>query len=210
MGYKIIKSTKSGRVGIETPYNARFVAKLKKIAGNAKWVAPTWFFDEIGLAQVTELADKYFSENHVKYHVTWDIDDSYEGPQVDGMDLINFERDSHKNAWNFPMPVVYLNQRLKSGGSRANPTLSGTLTVEVMAHPDAVFSPTPTSIEIVPVQPKVEVAPVEPTPFDRIRALGMDSADDAEITKTALAFLESALRVKCGEVSLEELLNQAL
>ena len=168
MGYKITKSTKAGRVGIETPYNTLFVSELKKVAGNAKWVAPTWFFDEIGLAQVKQLADKFFSNNYVTYKVSWEL--TGDGPLIDGMDVIKYDRDSHKNAWNFPLPIVYLNQNLKSGGSRNNPTLSGTLTVEVIARPDAVFHPTPTSIEIVPVEPKVEVSPVEPNAFDRIRA----------------------------------------
>lgn len=146
--FKIKKSSQPNRSGIRTPYNALFVADLKKTASNTRWNAGegVWFFDDFCLAAVVELAKKYFPEETKIYRVTWNLDDSCHAPSIDSSPLIWFGRDNWGKNNKTAYPTLYKEATFKTGGSRANPRLTGRLIIETKARPNAIFTPEPDEV----------------------------------------------------------------
>jgi hypothetical protein len=114
-----IVTLKSGKLGIETPYNAKFVEELKVNMAS-------------GVLQ--------------KVRITWDL--SREAPQIDGVNLASITRDWWNWRKDCPVDFKVVEQDLDSGGSRKSPGLFGKLVIETSVRPGADISPS-AKVEII-------------------------------------------------------------
>jgi hypothetical protein len=148
-----IKGPVDGRVGIVTPYNEQFKEELKAVTSSAKFrrADGAWCFDEELRPEVMPLVDKFFTRTswqRVTIHL--DRDDNF---SIDGANLLYVNRDN----WSFRRGDVnfrVVEQNLQSGGSRANPHVSGTLVLDVEMREGAIIKPEPKSVEPVGEQEK--------------------------------------------------------
>lgn len=147
-GIAKIVSLKSGKLGIETPYNAKFVEELKANIPSASWSRPYWTIAPSGEDQAKELLTKYFPASGVlqKVRITWDL--AREAPQIDGVNLASISRDWWNWRKDCPIDFKVIEQDLDSGGSRKNPGLFGKLVIETSVRPGADISPS-AKVEII-------------------------------------------------------------
>ena len=153
--YKVkwVKGEVDGRVGIITPYNEAFKDELKAVTSSAKFrrTDGAWCFDEELRPEVMPLVDKFFTRTvWQRVTIRLDRDDSL---SIDGASLLYVNRDS----WNFRRGDVnfrVIEQAVQSGGSRANPHVSGTLVLDVEMREGAIIKPEPESVEPVGEQEK--------------------------------------------------------
>jgi len=121
---------------IKTPYNAAFVAELKRRVPAARWRNPYWTFPTDALGVVQALAEKYFPPEHKKrrYRVRFrELDDS---PVLGGMPLVDYGRDSYR--FRHSAIVQVIDDALQTGGSRRNPRISGEFEVIVKATQEQI------------------------------------------------------------------------
>lgn len=150
MSVKFIESSKEGRLGVTTPYNADFVKRLKQQVPSAKWNGNAWFFDEISKSDVEELVNEFYPSDDAlqKVIITWSHLHR-DNPQIDGVSLANVNRDYWNWRNNCPIQFKVISVDIESGGSRKSPGLYGSLTIEARIRPNASISPKPDSIEII-------------------------------------------------------------
>lgn len=144
---KII-TLENGKLGIETPYNAKFVSELKASVPSAKWSRPYWTINPSGEDQAKELLTKFYPPptNLQKVRITWNLE--RDAPQIDGVNLASINRDWWNWRKDCPIDFKVIEQDLYSGGSRKSPGLYGTLIIEASIRPDADISPS-AEIEII-------------------------------------------------------------
>ena len=134
---KIVKLN-SGRLAVETPYNAGFVSELKRRVPAARWNRPYWTFPAEARATVEEIVAKYFPPETAKrrYRVRFQGLERESGPVLAGMPLVDYGRDGHR--FRHPDIIEVVEDNLRAGGSRRNPHISGDFEVILKATPEAV------------------------------------------------------------------------
>ena len=150
--YEIVASNQENHAGIKSPYNADFVKQLKKSVPGCKWNSSSkvWFFEKIHLDTVLSLANEFWPnpETLNTYLIDWGLD-GHSAPKIDGVEIINLNRDSWTWRNNCPFTIKPIEVDIKTGGSRRNPTVEGKFLVEVKLREGAQLTPEPDSMEII-------------------------------------------------------------
>ena len=140
---KIVKLENSSRLGVKTPYNAGFVAELKRRVPAARWNRPYWTFPAEARATVEEIVAKYFPPEAAKrrYRVRFQglgLHGLYgdKSPVLAGTPLVEHTRDWYR--FRHPDIIEVVEDNLRPGGSRRNPHISGDFEVILKATPEAV------------------------------------------------------------------------
>ena len=135
---KIVKFKNSSRLGVKTPYNAGFVAELKRRVPAARWRPPYWTFPAEARATVEEIVARYFPPEAAKrrYRVRFQGLDRDDSPVLAGMPLVDYSRDGHR--FHLPDIIEVEEDNVRAGGSRRNPYITGSFKVIIKATPDAV------------------------------------------------------------------------
>lgn len=149
-GVEFVKSsTSESRLGVKTPYNAKFVADIKKDCPSAKWSSKStaWFVDAVSKPQLYALVQKYFGAKTRK-RLTFELEYN-KNLYIDGMGLMVVGRDNWSWDSRHTDTMALIEESLQTGGSRNNPNISGQLTIEIDVRDGALIEPAPVSVESV-------------------------------------------------------------
>lgn len=163
-----IWTLEGGKIGVETPWNAKVIAEAKRRMGRWGGVATkdgrvqAWVMDASHKEAMQQLVDELFPgrealvERTVEFATIpteWSRGSSYHSPKIDGYDLVEFGRDSFYLRCipeDAPLQVLEIvENKLDTGGSRKNPWLTGQLTVRVRCRPQAVCEWTEGVVEVI-------------------------------------------------------------
>lgn len=136
-----IVNLQSGRIAAVTPYQPGAIERFKALMG--KWqlvtgIGHAWTFAAEHRPAVAAILAEYWppAEAKVERIYTFTGTGAYGSPRIDGRDLVRFERDWTGRPLHDDV-VEILENTLRSGGSRRNPTLSGRLVVRARVRPAA-------------------------------------------------------------------------
>ena len=144
---KWTKGEVDGRVGLICPYNENFQQELKTITTSAKFRRSdnAWCFDEETRPLVMPIVEQYFTDTTwQRVTITLNRDDNV---TVDGARLMYVNRDYWNWRRDTPVRFRIIEAEVSPGGSRAHPTISGTLVLEIDLREGVEIDPEPDSIE---------------------------------------------------------------
>lgn len=149
---KLVADDRGERVALIAPYHPQLVAECKRRMGKFGAVKTKEGSQEKAWtlrAEHQEPLDQQCQalwpppETRVERFFTYRCDSSTNitsssgaAPQLDGLDLCRFERDQCSEIYH-PDVLEVIEKRLRTGGSRAHPSLSGTLVIRAKVRPEA-------------------------------------------------------------------------
>jgi hypothetical protein len=162
-----IYTTKDNHIAVATPYNAQIVAEAKRRMGKfidltvaakdgSTSVVKAWKLDASHREAMESLCRELFPEADalIERVVTWTANEySYAAPTIDGYRVVWFSRDRYTIARpkaDEPIQILeIIEDNLRSGGSRNNPRLYGSLTLRLRCRPQAIAAGDEWIVEVV-------------------------------------------------------------
>lgn len=122
--------TEGNKVGVETPYHADFVKKLKSVIPAASFKDKVWYVSRKHLDPLIAVVQEYFSGEAKRVRIAITME-GYQPFTVDGKTMTRFKRGGW--AWDTRNmdSVVIISESLSAGGSAKYPKLVGSCVIEM-------------------------------------------------------------------------------
>ena len=175
---------KSNQTGVEFPFVGDAKDEIKKRVPSARWtdvrtkdgLVRMWVFNDVSRPDVDEVIAKYFPhpDEMGTWRFTFDLD-ADRNLEIDGTGLFNVSRDWFSWKKNCVYKFRVIDQdKLRTGGSRLSPNISGRVTIELQVRDEVDLWPEPVETELIKL-PENKIREDAPKPERR--------EDDAELTQ---------------------------